>query len=228
MLPGGLLVAALTAAAWHLYGHQTVDPPADYLYRAPDSLVELEHPIGLISVAAVFAALGWLALEYWLREWRVAWFVILGLLSGLGITTGIGGRAITAGVIGANIGGAFFVGGLPVVYAATAVAVGIVAYRIADSPAGHCPRVFTAKPGKMIAVAATVIACGAIPFATVSIFDRSFDAISAEYGGLLVLGVVSAAALIAGLVLVCLAACSAVWLVLFMPADMVRKRQRRW
>ena len=228
VLPGGLLVASLPVAAWHLYGHQTVDPPGNYLYRAPDSLVELDHPIGLIAVVAVLVALGWLALEYWLRDWRVAWFAILGLLSGLGISTGIGGRVITAGVYGFNFGGAFFVFGLPVIYAATAIAIGVIAYRIAGSPAGPCPRVFTAKSGKSIAVAATVLACCAIPFAAVSIFNPSFGAITEEYGGLLVLSMAFAAVSISGLFLVCLAACSADWLLLFMPADLVRKRKRRW
>ena len=132
VLPSGLLIGALPAATWHLYGNQTVDFGANPLYGAPDSLVELDRPIGLVSVAAVFVALGWLALEYWLRNWRVAWLVILGLLSGLGIGTGIAGRVITAGVYGFNFGGAFFVLGLPVIYAATVVAVGVVAYQIAD------------------------------------------------------------------------------------------------
>ena len=61
-----------------------------------------------------------------------------------------------------------------------------------------------------------------------SAFNPSFGAIAEEYGGLLVLSMVFAAVSISGLFLVCLAACSALWLLLFMPADMVRKRKRRW
>ena len=228
MLPGGVLVGSLVVASWHIYGPTSAGPEPDYLYRAPDSLVELDHPIGLLSVVAVFGALGWLVFEYWLRNWRGAWLAILGLLGGLAVCTGIGGRVITAGVYGFNFGGAFFILGLPVIYMATAVAIGVVACKIADSPAGPCPRAFISKPGKRIAFTATVIVCCAVPIGTVLIFDRSFGGMSAQYGGTLVLTSMFAAAAISGLFLVCLAACAAVWALLFMPADLVRKRKPRW
>lgn len=207
IVPGALLVGALLAATWHLYGHQTVAPDPDYLYRAPQSLVELHHPIGLISVVAVFAALGWLLLEYWLRAWRGEWFVILGLLCALGIGTGIGGRIATAGGYGFNFGGAFFVFGSPGIYVATAVAIGVVAYRIARSPAGPCPRFFSTRPGKRTVVMATAMVCCAVPFAFWSIYDRSFGKITQEYGSL-ILAMAFATVSILGLFLVCFAACA--------------------
>ena len=226
MLPSGLLIGALPVATWHLYGDQTLESGDSPIYTVPDSWVELEHPIGLVSVLAVFAALGWLALEYWLRNWRGAWFVILGLLSGLGISTGFGGRVITAGVYGANIGGVFFILGIPVIYAATIVAVGFVTYKIADSPAGPCPRVFTAEPGKRIVVTATILACCVVPFAAASIFDRSFG--SWEDIGTLITALAFSAVVIGIVLFACLAVCVAIWLLLFMPADIVRKRELRW
>ena len=227
MIPGTMLVSCLPVATWHIYGHQTFDPSPIYLYQAPEYLVELDHPIGLGSVIVAGAALGWLALEYWLREWRGGWFVILGLLSAIGVGTGIGGRVATAGVSGFNFGGAFFILGSPGIYVATTIGIGVVLYRIAASPSGPCPTAFTTRAGKNALLLSTVVSACAVGFLTVWILTRTSDRTAEEYGNLFA-GMAFATAAILGLYLVCLAAWAALWFLLFCTSDLVQKRSIRW
>lgn len=100
-IPAAVLVVVLPVAVWHLFGDQTDYSESDQLYfiwRAPGWLNDLPHPIGLVSLLTVLAALIWLAVEYWLEHWRKWWFMVLGPLFMMGIYAGLGGRYATKGI----------------------------------------------------------------------------------------------------------------------------------
>ncbi|MCY3631229.1 MAG: hypothetical protein OXH29_00965 [bacterium] len=176
---------------------------------------------------AVVASLVWLVFEYWLREWRGGWFVILGLLSAVGIGTGIGGRIATAGVWGFNFGGAFFVLGSPGIYVATTIGIGIALRRISASPSGPCPTIMTSKVARKTILLSTIILSCAVGFLTVWILGRASDRTAEEYGSLAA-AMAFATAMILGIFLLCLAACAALWFLLFYSADLAQKRKIRW
>lgn len=101
VIPAAGLVVLLPVAVWHLFGDQMDYSESEQLYfiwRAPGSLNELAHPIGLVAALAVLAALIWLAVEYWLEYWRKWWFFVLGPLCMLGIYAGLAGRYATKGI----------------------------------------------------------------------------------------------------------------------------------
>ena len=101
LIPAVGLVVLLPVAVWHLFGDQTdysESVPLYYIWRAPEWLNELAHPIGLICSLAVLGALIWLAVEYWLEYWRKWWFWVLGPLCAMGIYTGLAGRYATKGI----------------------------------------------------------------------------------------------------------------------------------
>ena len=102
VIPATVLVVLLPVGIWHLFGDQT-DYSDDslqlyFIWRAPGWLNELAHPIGLVSLLVVLAALIWLAMEYWLEPWRKWWFFVLGPLCIMGIYAGLAGRYATKGI----------------------------------------------------------------------------------------------------------------------------------
>ena len=96
-IPAAVLVVVLPIAVWHLLGQRDYVSDPVYSLRAPNWLSELPHPVGLLAVIAVLAAIGWLVVEYWLRGWHQWWFVALGAFCLMGIYTAVVGRDATAG-----------------------------------------------------------------------------------------------------------------------------------
>lgn len=223
MIPGTALVIAVPVAAWHLIGHQTVDDSPLHTWKAPRSLVALSGYVGFSFVGTALTALGWLAFEYWQRNWRSEWFVILGLPSALGLYSGIGGRAVTAGVDGANIGGGFFVVGAPGTFLAVLVAIGFVLRVIATSPMGPRPSLFLLRSGTaLFAIAATAL--GGVAFYNAVRVLSPLSELTWDESVSLVVGMVLITAVSMAFLVLCLMACVAVWLLFFFSADCVKKR----
>ncbi|MDE0579285.1 MAG: hypothetical protein OXI29_05345 [bacterium] len=176
-------------------------------------------------MAAVIAALGWLACEYWRRNWRREWFAVLGLLSSLGLYSGIGGRVVTSGVYGANIGGGMFLSGAAGTFLAALVAIGFVLHRIAASPIGPHPSKFLLKSGTVFfGLSAVVLCCVVVAqFALTMAWSlhswTAWEDLVALPLAIVLIWVVSIFVL-----LLCLTACAAVWALLFYPADRVKSR----
>lgn len=223
MIPGAVLVASVPVATWHLIGHQTIDDSLLYAYKAPRSLVCLDHYVGWSFVGAGFAALGWLAFEYWRRNWRSEWFALLGLLSALGLYWGIGGRVVTAGVDGANIGGGFFVVGAPGTHLAAFLAIGLILRRIAASPIGPRPPLFLLRSGAALLAISAAASCCAMGYIAVRILSPHSEATWDESVSSLV-GMVFVTALSMVFLVFCLTACVAVWAIFFGSANWAKGR----
>lgn len=103
-----VLVAATPIATWWVVGDLSgtaIDDP-DFLYRPLDLAPATEDLVGagatlLVLATATALAVGVARHEVDLRRW---WSVLVPLLAA-GALAGTGWRVVTAGVIGANIGG---------------------------------------------------------------------------------------------------------------------------
>lgn len=117
------LVVAMPVATWWLVGDLTepdfkrrlqpdgdqaigagYDP--DYLFRPLDIAPATERAAGVVAVVLVVAAVVVLILGWRTGRLHVGWWGVLGVLSLVGAGCGWGWRVMTAGVSGANIGGA--------------------------------------------------------------------------------------------------------------------------
>lgn len=115
------LVIAVPVAAWWLIGDQSSVPAGadpDYMVRPLGIAPGAERAAGLGSLLLAVVAmpvLAW-ATRRRLLDWR--WWIVLVQLLAAGFTIAAGWRVMTAGVIGANIGGGLmFIFGGPVVAA---------------------------------------------------------------------------------------------------------------
>lgn len=121
LLAGVILPVATSVATWWLVGDLSVEPPAggaavDYLIRPWPVDPRVERVLGWVAsavVVVVFGLLLWAALTHRLDP---RWWSVLVPLSVVGVIAGAGWRVVTAGVIGANIGG-----GLVMVFGGLAV-----------------------------------------------------------------------------------------------------------
>jgi hypothetical protein len=125
------LVALPLATAW-VVGDQSspgfAEYELDYIYRP----FEFSPALGWASVAIVLASGILSALAFRQGVLRRAWLPVVLMLAGLGVVLGYGFRVVTAGVIGANIGGAMLLlFGLPVlaVYVVVIIVKSIFVYR---------------------------------------------------------------------------------------------------
>jgi hypothetical protein len=118
------LVVAMPVATWWLVGdqtepsmkrqlHATAKNPAiqagldpDYLVRPFDIAPATERAAGVVAVVLVEAAVVVLLLASLTGRLRGGWWAVFGVLSLVGAGCGWGWRIMTAGVGGANIGGA--------------------------------------------------------------------------------------------------------------------------
>lgn len=223
LAPGTFLVISVPVATWHLIGHQTVDDAPLHIYKAPRSLAYLDPYVGWSFVGAAFAALVWLALEYWRRSWRGEWFAFLGLLSALGLYWGIGGRVVTAGVDGANFGGGFFLVGAPGTHLAAFLAIGLILRRIAASPIGPRPSLFLLRSGAALLAIAAAASCCAMGYIAVRILSPHPETTWDESVSSLV-GMVFVTALSMVFLVFCLMACVVVWAIFFGSADWAKGR----
>ncbi len=112
----GVLVAAAPVAVWWGVGDLSEDRTGlDYMMRAPDVAPGVVTVSGLVATAAVVVALAVLGRAFYRLRVDRAWLATPVLLAAAGALVAFGGRILTAGVIGANIGGGLFVlFGLPI------------------------------------------------------------------------------------------------------------------
>jgi hypothetical protein len=106
------LVVAMPVATWWLVGDLTEDSAIragydpDYLFRPFDIAPATERAAGVVAVVLVVAAVVVLPLAWRTGRLHAGWWAVLGMLSLVGAGCGWGWRVMTAGVSGANIGGA--------------------------------------------------------------------------------------------------------------------------
>ena len=101
-----VLILATPVATWSLVGdlsEPVADP--DYLIRPVDLPRGLEILLLAASVAATLGATAYLVYQRRTRRMDRKWVPPIVLLAVAGVVVGSGWRVLTAGVIGANIGG---------------------------------------------------------------------------------------------------------------------------
>lgn len=113
-----LVVVASTIAVWMLVGQLSEEPSSDYIIRVPQLSRWMQLLLGVAAISTAGAAVAelWSRHRPWLVESR--WWPVYGRLLAAGLLAAGGGRMITAGTNGANIGGALFLyfGPLLVIY----------------------------------------------------------------------------------------------------------------
>jgi hypothetical protein len=112
-----VLVVAVPAAVWLLIGKLAEGSGTDYIYRVPNLNRHAEVAVGLVvsGVACGVGAILHRNARSWLRD---GWWRVYGRVLIAGVAVAVGGRIVTAGSTGANIGGGgiLMLGPLPVLY----------------------------------------------------------------------------------------------------------------
>ena len=245
LIPATVLVVVLPVAIWHLFGDQTnySDDSAQlyFIWRAPSWLNELPHPIGLISLLTVLAALLWLAWEYWRQSWRKRWFVVGGSLCMMGIYAGLGGRYATAGITEddfINVYGWLSLLSAPGVFVLFLTMLGVSVYRMSPESTSIWLSKVHLKPTRRLGISAILlgglislgISLGVTIERVVRIPDFRFrlnEAIDAAVLFLPLLLVIGILGLLVYLTLLA-AGVAAVWLLLFRSTDWILKRRNYW
>lgn len=132
-----LFIVSLGDIAFFLIGDQStnLDPTdADYLWRSNQVLIDNEAAIGRASLAVGLLSAFTLALLYSRDRIKGHTLAQVGVLSAFAVWLGALYRVVTAGVIGANIGGGMMLLGTPVVAIATIALVFIIRIRSATKP----------------------------------------------------------------------------------------------
>ena len=119
------LVLATPVAAWFLVGDlsATQFDDLDYLWRAPALPAAVELVLGVLAALIAVASATVLSVAFHRGQVRRQWSATVVPLCAAGALLGYAGRVVSAGGIGANIGGAlmiFFAGPLIVALVAAA------------------------------------------------------------------------------------------------------------
>src|SRR3712207_1772432 len=107
VLVGVVLVLATPIAVWWMVGDRTTSevPDPDYLIHPIPMSATMERRIGASAVLLVLASASALLGATWRGRFCARWWGVLAPLLVAGGFCGLGWRVITAGVVGANIGG---------------------------------------------------------------------------------------------------------------------------
>ncbi len=110
MAAGAALVLACPFVTWWLIGDLTFQKgtayPGDFfLYRPPPISPAAELAIGIASSSVALLALAVLIYATIKARFDSQWWLVLSLLIAAGMVVGAAERVMTAGVVGANIGG---------------------------------------------------------------------------------------------------------------------------
>ena len=126
----GLAIAvAVPFATWALVGDQSIGgTDLDHLWEPPQLSAGAERTIGVVSTLVVLAGVALLVVGR--RRGRVAprLLAMVGLLAAYGAALGAGYRVLTAGVIGANIGGGLVLLALPLLGLGCLAALAVLAF----------------------------------------------------------------------------------------------------
>ena len=106
------LVLATPVAAWLLVGDlsATEFDDLDYLWRAPALPAAVELVLGVLAALIAVASATVLAVALYRGQVRRQWSATVVPLCVAGALVGYAGRVVSAGGIGANIGGALMIG----------------------------------------------------------------------------------------------------------------------
>ncbi len=244
VIPAVLLVALLPVAVWHLFGDQTDysdSDPLHFIWRAPGWLNELAHPIGLIASLAVLGALIWLAVEYWLEYWRKWWFFVLGPLCMLGIYAGLAGRYATMGIAAEdelNVYGWLGLLSIPGVLALFFTMLCVGATKVRTEATTRCLAKVGLKPTRRTAIVAVLLgglisaglSLGIAAARTVASPSHSYSFNESINFSLAFLPLILFVGIVGLFVYLSLMAMGLVltWLLLFRPAEAVRKKRNYW
>lgn len=110
-------VVATTLAVWFLIGPLGEEGGTDYIVRIPQLRRPAEIVLGLIAAGVAV----WSAVTVWPKRdllTRAGWSKVYGRLLIVGVAVAVGGRIVTAGATGANIGGGglLLIGPFPLFY----------------------------------------------------------------------------------------------------------------
>src|SRR5262245_42628019 len=116
-----LAIASFPFAVWWLIGDVATVPvsdDADYMFRPPQVDPAVGRTVGVVAVVVFLVGISVVAFAMIQRSLHRHWSAVIGPLLLAGFVVGAGERVVTAGVIGADIGGGFvlLVGG-PIVVA---------------------------------------------------------------------------------------------------------------
>ena len=107
------LAIATPVATWWLVGDLSsagfTEDELDYMFRAPDVPWFVEAVAGAVALAVVVVSVGVVGQALHSGSLRREWLPTIVLPAVAGVVLGFGARAVTAGGIGANIGGAMFI-----------------------------------------------------------------------------------------------------------------------
>jgi hypothetical protein len=126
------LVLATPIAVWWMVGDRTTTavPDPDYLIHPPSTGATAERRIGASAVLLGLVTASALLGATWRGRFPAKWWGVLVPLLVAGAFCGAGWRVITAGVVGANIGGGLLlVSGVPIVVTLIGVAI-VVAWSL--------------------------------------------------------------------------------------------------
>ena len=106
------LVLATPVATWFLVGDlsATQFDDLDYLWRAPALPAAVELVLGVLAALIAVASATVLAVALYRGQVRRQWSATVVPLCVAGALVGYAGRVVSAGGIGANIGGALMIG----------------------------------------------------------------------------------------------------------------------
>lgn len=136
VVAGVVLVLATPVAVWWMVGDLTTTevPDPDYLIAPVPMPATVERLLGVSAVLLVLATA--VALLGATRADRVParWWGVLAPLLAAGALSGVGWRVVTAGVVGANIGGGAVLLGGPVIVLALVGVAAVVARPLRRRP----------------------------------------------------------------------------------------------
>ncbi len=111
-----VIIVTTALTSWWLIGDLTETDPvdADYLFRQPKFLTAHERTIGGISLITLLIGIAVAIVMCRRARPRLEWGILLTIWMLAAVAAGFAERALTVGVIGANIGGGMLILASPV------------------------------------------------------------------------------------------------------------------